>query len=256
MSSVSSTLLWYISTWHVSCPSLAYNEKHKALWHCVVLCAIILAATPRAFPDLMDGFWHISTNKKHWKPLSANQLPSTHDPSGLCMILWTTPLCEPLLAASKAAVRQMRHELTDREPSNSATGNTKCIARLLDCSTSIWWSLGKLRTFDWLLCYGHNNSSITLGTLEGQHGDAFVTCCECNCLSVFCLSLQTLFGYLVSHSCIICSFVTAPLAAAKCIQTLRWSHMPRSSRTSISCFMCLNVFSVFEFFGHLHPSGF
>lgn len=132
----------------------------------------------------------------------------------------------------------------------------KCIARLLDCSTSIWWSLGKLRTFDWLLCYGHNNSSITLGTLEGQHGDAFVKCCECNCLSVFCLSLQTLFGYLVSHSCIICSFVTAPLAAAKCIQILRWSHMPRSSRTSISCFMCLNVFSVFEFFGHLHPSGF
>jgi hypothetical protein len=47
------------------------------------------------------------------------------------MILWTTPLCEPLLAASKAAVRQMRHELTDREPSNSATGNTNA---LLDCS--------------------------------------------------------------------------------------------------------------------------
>ena len=256
MSSVSSTLLWYISTWRVSCPSLAYNEKHKALWHCVVLCAIILAATPRAFPDLMDGFWHISTNKKHWKPLSANQLPSTHDPSG--------PLYDSL---DDPALRTTSRREQSCRPANAAWTHRsrtlkfshwqhKCIARLLDCSTSIWWSLGKLRTFDWLLCYGHNNSSITLGTLEGQHGDAFVTCCECNCLSVFCLSLQTLFGYLVSHSCIICSFVTAPLAAAKCIQTLRWSHMPRSSRTSISCFMCLNVFSVFEFFGHLHPSGF
>lgn len=94
------------------------------------------------------------------------------------MILWTTPLREPLLAASKAAVRQMRHELTqDREPSNSASnGNNKCIARhQYGCrSENSKHSIRFSATVSTVMVTTIPSFVVTILELEEQHGDTFV----------------------------------------------------------------------------------